>query len=237
MKILILLFLVTVFFSCKKDQKEESPDLGYNYYPAALKSYIIYDVDSIVYNPLGLINDTMIYKFQIKEKIDSILSETEAAKTVKIIRFKKNYSQNISYDSLDWFIQDVWFAEISKTKVVVNEENVRLIKLAFPVVNNSYWDGNAENTLGEQRYKYFEVDKPLTLNNKVFETTLTVKQEQSTSAISLVDHREQYAKDYGLISKTIINYSYYVDAQGILHPNVIYNGLYYKMSYNNSGVE
>lgn len=237
MKNLFLILLVSLFYTCKKDAKEESPDLGYDYYPATLKSYIIYDVDSIVYNPLGSINDTMTYKFQIKEKIDSILSETESSKTVKIIRFKKNYSQNIPYDSLDWFIQDVWFAEVSKTKIIVNEENVRLIKLVFPVVKNSYWNGNSENTLGEERYKYFEVGKPLTINNIFFQNTLTVKQAQSSSAINLVDNREQYAKDYGLISKTIIDYDYYVDAQGILHPNVIYNGLYYKMSYNNSGIE
>jgi len=53
--------------SCKKD--ETVPDLGYGYYPAAIGTYVVYDVDSFVYNDFTHKIDT--FQFQVKEIIDS----------------------------------------------------------------------------------------------------------------------------------------------------------------------
>ena len=97
MKIHYLLFFVIaiIFFSCKKDVTVV-PDVGYDYYPAKIRSYIVYDVDSIIYNPLGnggSGNDTLYFKFQIKEVMDTLITDNQNRPTVKIIRYKKNIAQ------------------------------------------------------------------------------------------------------------------------------------------------
>ena len=46
-----LLFVSMLFiFSCKKNSTEPIPDVGYDYAPYKLGSYIIYDIDSTVYD-------------------------------------------------------------------------------------------------------------------------------------------------------------------------------------------
>src|SRR4051812_16317454 len=98
--ILPCLFLV-ISTSCSKHHYETPPDLGYDYYPGKVGSYIIYDVDSISYTRLPTI-DTFTYKFQIKEKIDTIYTDNQNRPTLKIIRYKKTYSPTIPYSQMTW---------------------------------------------------------------------------------------------------------------------------------------
>ncbi|HKC68685.1 MAG TPA: hypothetical protein VKG26_10675, partial [Bacteroidia bacterium] len=67
--------VLALFFSCKKDKAIPPPDLGYDYYPGTIKSYVIYDVDSIAYRePQG---DTVKFKFQIKEVMDTLITDNQ----------------------------------------------------------------------------------------------------------------------------------------------------------------
>src|ERR1700757_5014557 len=88
--------ILILFFSCKKDATVAPPDLGYNYYPGTIKSYVIYDVDSIVYRVLPQ-QDTLKFKFQIKEVIDTLITDNQNRPTIKLIRYKKKYSPTTPY--------------------------------------------------------------------------------------------------------------------------------------------
>ena len=73
----IFLFSVTVisgFFSCKKDAAL-APDLGYNYFPDQVGRYGVYNVDSFFYDDFNNKVDT--FKFQLKEKIQSIYTDNQ----------------------------------------------------------------------------------------------------------------------------------------------------------------
>jgi hypothetical protein len=227
MRSLFIILFFVIAFSCKKDNSvSEKVDLGYDYFPVKIGQSLIYDVDSIAYlQPSG---DTIIKKFRIKESIETVYKDNQNRDTYKLVRYKKNYQQGISYDQLDWILQDVWSINVSSTTAEVNEENQRFIKLVFPVEKNSSWNGNAQNNLGEWKYKFTEVHQPLSLNGLQYDSTLTVTQKKESTAIFYKNYTEQYAKGVGMIYKEVSDYTFKV-VNGILYPGKISEGVIYKM--------
>jgi len=224
-------------FSCVKHHNEDPPDLGYDYYPAKIGSYIVYDVDSIVYRQIP-VQDTQRFKFQVKEKMDTLFTDNQGRPTVKIIRYKKMYSATVPYSQMTWAVlQDVWMANKTKTDVEVVEENIRYTKLAFPIKLNTSWNGTAHaDTNGTYEYKCTAFDVPATYNGLSIQKTLTVNQFYFSTAISYQDYNEKYARNIGLIYKEITDYKF-SQAGGIAHPGVIDEGLHYVMTLNSYGVE
>lgn len=224
-----------VFLSCNKQNNEIPPDLGYDYYPAKIGSYIIYDVDSISYRQPQ--NDTVKYKFQIKEKLDSLFTDNQGRPTIKIIRYKKIYSPTVPYSQMNWsLIQRVWVANKTKTDVEVVEENIRYTKLPFPVKLNATWNGTAHADTVECDYKCTAFDTPSSYGSLSFQKTLTVNQNLSqNSAIYFQNYIEKYARGVGLIYKEITWYSY--QNGSVFIPGHIFEGIHYVMTVNFYGVE
>lgn len=222
-----ILILALLFVSCRKERKDTAPDFGYDYYPGTVGSYIEYDVDSISYIQLPQ-EDTLVFKFRIKEKIDCVITDNQGRPTLHITRFKKNYDPLVPYSQQNWIIKDVWAANISKSTVEVVEENVRYVKLSFPVTLNKSWNGNAQNTIGRWDYKYTAVDENATYGILFFPKTLTVTQKFYPTQIGYQKYVEQYAKNVGLIYREVIDYKY-KQSGGVVLPGVISEGVYYKM--------
>jgi hypothetical protein len=214
-RLIISVFVLTVFFSCKKD-KTATVDLGYNYFPAEIGKWIIYDVDSIAHDDF---NDTVIaYKFQIKEFFESEYTDNEGRKTIRIERYKRNN------DTMPWIIKDVWALNIFETRVEKVEEDIRYVKLVFPAVKGKTWNGNAFNNLGNQDYKYADADVPLTVNNIKFDSTLSVLHYDQSNLIERKYSEEKFARGVGMIYKEFIELDLQDDA-----------GLELKMKINSWG--
>jgi len=44
---------------------------------------------------------------------------------------------------MPWLLKNVWYSVKTDKNVERVEENIRYIKLIFPIRNNAKWDGNA----------------------------------------------------------------------------------------------
>ncbi|MEO8761207.1 MAG: hypothetical protein ABI448_09960 [Bacteroidia bacterium] len=238
MKYCFLTFIVVAitFFSCKKDVVETPPDLGYDYYPGKIKSYVIYDVDSISYRQLP-IRDTLYYKFQIKEEMDTLITDNENRPTIKLIRYKKIYSPTIPYSAMTWTLQDVWVANKNNTDVEVVEENRRYTKLAFPARLNVSWNGLAHaDSTPVQNYQYVTYDAPITLNGNSFSKSTKVLQLYGGNKLYYQNYYEQYARGVGLVCRHNEDYKY-VNNGISLDSGAIASGIYYVMTVNSYGTE
>lgn len=202
-KYLYIFIFFGLFAACKKKTTPaEEIDLGKSYYPFNIGKYVVYDVDSIVYDEFTF--DSTHYKYRIKEKIEEEFTDIENKKAYKLLRYIKKFNASKPYDSIPWSIKDVWQVNINTTNVEVTEENVRFTKLIFPVKNGSTWNGNAKNTIGEWEYKYTSVDAVESVNSVLFDKVATVVQKDFRTLISWQYYQEKYARNVGLVYREII---------------------------------
>ena len=231
----LALFLV---FSCKKKKEPiTKPDLGEAYYPTTIGKYVVYDVDSIVFAEIGYAATS--YKYQIKEKIEEEYTDMQGRPALKLVRYIKKFDSIVSYSAMPWTIKDVWQVNVSAKNVEVVEENVRFVKLIFPVKKSVEWNGNSMNTLGEWAYTYTSVDNAETINSNNFENVLCVTQKNFPTFISREYYIEKYAKDVGLVYREIID----VKLATVTGTNVPVlsipdkSGIVYKLTVVNYGYE
>jgi len=202
-----------LFFSCAKKKIPDSVALlGLDYYPTTIGKYVVYNVDSSIYN--SLLQTTVTTKYQIKEKITGTFTDNEGQDALRLERFIKKYNPLKSYDSIAWTIKEVWMINATNKSIQVVEGNVRFTKLIFPIQQNAGWDGNAKNTIGEWLYTYDYIDKAETIGTKALEKVLLVKQKEYRTLISYQNYNEKYAKGVGLVYREITD---------ILSNNVIAN--------------
>ena len=198
----ILIFALAIggINSCKKDVETAPVDLGYEYFPDDIGSYIIYEVDSIAYDDaVQLTPDTT--RYLLKEYVQSIFNDNSGRPTMRIERYKKMYNPSVPYDLMQWVISDIWTANRTTTTAEKTEENIRYIKLVFPVVKGKEWNGNAFNTLGQKDYEIISIDKAEVINNISFDSVVTVSQFFMDNAIEYINEEEKFAKHVGLIYK------------------------------------
>ncbi|PCJ26525.1 MAG: hypothetical protein COA97_05450 [Flavobacteriales bacterium] len=195
-----MLVLVVTFFSCSKDSDDYvTPDIGHDYAGLEVGKYVIYDVDSFFYNNFNDSIDTSYY--QIKEVVDSKYEDLEGEEAFKIIRYRKEI------DSTNWVLIDVWNSKITQTNFQKVEENVRFVKLIFPVKDNKNWNGNSMNTGQEMIYEYTSVDNSEIVGSTSLNNVLTVLQLDNINLVEEYYHEEKYAKGIGMVYKKNVDIS------------------------------
>ncbi|MBI3519583.1 MAG: hypothetical protein HY062_09540 [Bacteroidetes bacterium] len=217
--------------------------MGYAYAPTVIGKYVVYDVDSTVYDDNNM--DTTFYKYRIKEKLEEIYVDNEGRSAIKLVRYIKKYNPTVSYDNIPWTIKDVWNYTKTSTTLEVVEEDVRFTKLIFPVRVDAAWNGNALNTIGDWEYKYNYMDRTENINGTTFENVLFVEQkdDKSKNAIHRQYFIEKYAKDIGLVYREIKDlYSNTITVDPSTHlvtpvESRIEKGVTYKLTHVSHGIE
>ena len=79
------------------------------------------------------------------------------------------------------------------------EENIRYLKLGFPIISTEVWNGNAYNILGEEDYFYSVINQPDNFQTFTFDSTLTVIEGDSTIGYHTYPYgKEKYATGIGM---------------------------------------
>ena len=210
--------------SCREDEAVDT-DIGYGYFPTEIGHWVIYLVDSTVYDDFQ--GDTDYYQYQVKEVLESQFTDNQGRPAIRVERYKRWYNPNLPYDSIPWYLSRVYAFTLTNSSAEKLEENERFIRLAFPVSEGKVWDGNAFNTIGEWNYKYKEADESYSIATFAFDSTCLIEQKNE---INLINHRvfkERYAKNVGLIEKNVIDVHDTafgsVPVMNRIHDGVIYN--------------
>jgi hypothetical protein len=202
--VVVIFIFISCFciFSCKKE-KAEVIDMGYNYFPDQSGHYAVYDVDSFYYDDFTKHTDT--FKFQLKEKIQATFLDNENRTTLRLERYVRYYNPLISYSALPWLLRNVWSENLTQTTAERVEENVRYVKLVFPVQQNKTWNGNASNTNNPLDYSFLFTDLSRKIGGITFDSVLQVNQQDEVNLIAKKYYIEKYARNVGLISKQVID--------------------------------
>lgn len=192
-----IFFFIPLLCSCRESLV--NPDqifYGAEYYPLKLKRYYIYDVDSVEYKNGSIAQSS---SFQIKE----ILSDTFSTGSLLQYRVERFKRRKPIIDTI-WPSQpdSVWSVYYFSNQIIKVENNVKIVKLVFPVEEKKKWNGNVFNNFGTDVFEMNRIGKPLVVNTNTFSNTLIVDQANDTANIVRSDYRiEVYAKDIGMILK------------------------------------
>ena len=194
--VIIQSLFLAALFSCQKDQViNSSPELGFEYFPTNIGNYIIYDVDSIVINDFTAKTDTFIY--QLMEIQESEFKDNENRNSLRIERYKRP-------DSLsNWKLINICSACRNNKRAEKTENNIKTIKLTFPVRDGLKWNGNAYNNGDVWNYVYENTFITETINGVKFDSTISVLQKEEFNLIQSQYYLEKYAKHIGLIYKKV----------------------------------
>lgn len=201
----ILLSFLTLF-SCKKDRVEPSIDLGVSYFPIETGNFIIYDVDSSFYDDFYIPTKIKNTRFLLKEKVQSLFYDNQNKLAARIERFVKHYDSTTSYDDIPWTLKNVWTMNATATSAERVEENVRFVKLVFPVALNKSWDSNNKNIYDNRLFSYKKVHQNESIGLIAFDSVLTTEYNDGNDILTQREYyEEKYAKNVGLIYKRAIH--------------------------------
>lgn len=216
------LALVVIITSCKKTTYNYPANPLTNYYlPLQLGKYAIYRLDSLNFYYFGQL-DT-ISSYLAKDSVEKSSTDNTGRKIWIVTRYLS--------DTLGtaWTPNETYTVTPSVQTVEMVEDNLRFIKLAFPMDEGFSWTGNTylpdnpyqdyfeysdgqNQNLGGWNYTYQNVNKPFTQSGKTYDSSVTILQindsiNSSTKVPVIIDTvfaartywSETYAKHVGLI--------------------------------------
>ncbi len=131
-------FVLIFFTACVKDKVEApAPDHSVEYFPLQFGKYIVYAVDSIVFDDGsgGNIKDTV--SFQMKEEVSGFQIALSGDTLFYLHRSRRNTPEE------SWKVTDVWTAGRSSTEATRTEENLKFLKMTFPLRKGKYWSATS----------------------------------------------------------------------------------------------
>lgn len=221
-KILSVLSLVASCFlflpSCKK--KDTTADPTRNYFPIVLGKYVTYEVDSIYYN------ENNCTKYQTKSQMKYVVTDT--------FTDRRNFTNKLSYimdiytrpyDGGLWMPSGVILLNPGTNLLNYTQDNVKFIKLMFPIVEGFSWLGNINAPVNDSEftflkdwsYKYTNYHRSYNTGYLNFDNTVTVMENDESVNYPAVDSgvaamrtfaKEVYAYNVGMIYKEWTHWTY-----------------------------
>jgi hypothetical protein len=208
-KLLIVAVCALAFLSCKKYADPSSEDLGYSFFPINDGDYSIYSVIDTSYNGSGVI-DT-IKQYFIKEEIHHPITVNDEVRYQVYVYYK-----NAKTDTWKSYPDSVWTEFNSLGKIIRVENNVRFVKLVFPLEVGKSWDGNISDPSNDPQdyYEMKNIRRSYSYGNYYYPNTVSVVQIDDISVIRERYSIEVYADETGLVYKEVKDYDYQLPPPG-----------------------
>ncbi|MCG9881650.1 MAG: hypothetical protein MH472_13720 [Bacteroidia bacterium] len=192
--IILSSLLLTIYSCSKSDSKEETLEMGYEYFPIDSGIVKIFLVDSISYNDNTQKIDT--FQFLLKEEFLGF-TDGQGLESHKIIRRsvlfpnKQNWESRISF----------FFLKTTNNLQMV-EDNQRQVKMIFPIGNIQTWNGNSLNNLGRRNFQWQNLYATKLVADSINLPTVSVLEANVNNLIEEIFIRSTYAKNIGLVEFT-----------------------------------
>jgi len=190
---IVLIAGMLVFQACKR-KTGEATDLKQEYFPTELGKWVIYDVVDIRHD---INHDTLNY--QLKEVIADDFIDNSGRLAQRIERYIR------TTESDPWTISDVWHSVRTTRSAEKVEEDVRFVKMKFPINEFKSWDGNVYNQHVKWEYFYDSLDYSGTVGVLEFDSLAFVTHRQNSNFVEYEQAYEVYAKHIGLVQKQLID--------------------------------
>ncbi len=200
---------------------------GYSYFPVDTGMYREYYVVDIKY--VAGVADTSTWFYRETQKYWYLDQGGDSTLLIE---------RDIRNDTSDaWAVDSLFRVKKNRTRVLVNENNVDYVKMVFPVRDSLSWNANTYNDLGEEDYRYQDVDKDIKINGLEFPSTMKVLQKEIDDPIvNYVKKDEIYADKIGMVYKESIDLFYCTD-QDCLGQQIVLHGEDFRQQIIKYGTE
>ncbi len=208
---LIMILIILSITSCREGgvYEEIVVEEGREYFPLSVGKYIDYQVDSIVFDFDGSVPIILQSTTYVREEIIEEYEDEEGDTAYRIERFEKASLND------DWQIKDVWTSKQTENIAEKTEENVRLIKMVFPLRQGADFDATlyvADDytvSIAEEAIEPFKnwdaeiitVDDAMTVGDFTFSNVTEVLYADDENLIEKRYSKALYAKDVGMVYK------------------------------------
>lgn len=216
--LLLAPLLAAVFSSCKKTIHYPANPLTNYYIGLQVGKYITYRMDSLTFYYYGQ-NDT-ITSYLAKDSVEKQTFDNTGAAVWLVTRYLSDTTGSSWTPSLTYVVSP------STSAIDVTEDNLRFVKLAFPMDLGFSWTGNTylpyapyqdffsysdynNLSLSTWNYVYTQVNQPFTvLNGTSFDSATTVVQIADSTNVPIANTNvfasvsywsETFAKNVGMI--------------------------------------
>ena len=184
--------MVLLLTACKSDTEVPPLDRGLDYFPIEVGTWVEYQVDSMWrYDDIG-VHDSLSYR--LLERIDEHYIDPAGRPAQRIVRYVQDADGQ-------WIPRDVWMSTRNDQYAERLEENLRMMKLAFPLSAQREWDVHVHNTDAPLIVVVDEIDVPWSADGVAFEHTLYLRNKLPPNFIETRDLAERYARGVGLVHK------------------------------------
>ncbi len=218
----IVLFAASVFLgSCKKQTETFSFSSPNDYYPLQAGKVFIYRLDSTITPAFGA--SLAVVSYLAKDSIESVFPDNLGRNSYRVYRYITDTLQTKGWQ----YISTYFITPAEQSVEVVDDNNLRFIKLKTPVTEGFTWKGNkyietlsANSTvsyLDDWDYTYQNTNMPFTVIKGTLDSTLTVLQRDDTQPPGPFDPNsyqqrnysvEVYAKGIGLVYKEFLHWTW-----------------------------
>jgi hypothetical protein len=178
------------------------------YFPLETGKYVIYSVDSIIYDFApggGIVRDSS--HTLVKEIVGDTLRDNNGLLQYRIERYERKV------DTDPWQLVSIGTASRTESQAIRTENNFRFLKLIFPMDRRSEWNGNlwidldreiqvaGENILPFSNWDYNvdSIDVAASVGPFTFDSTLVVTEADDNNVIERRFSRVRYAKHVGVV--------------------------------------
>ncbi len=203
--LLPFLFVLTALTACETVILPEPEAYG-QYYPIQEGRIWEFKLDSIIYRET-LPNDTQ--RWYIRQVVGAEYTDLEGRPSFPVMRYRRRTMTDA------WRYDNTWTMRLWEGRAEWVENNLRFVKLVFPVKQGSTWNGhlflsdlaNIPVTESCNNYEYLEdwtyqctaIHQPGTAGSLAFDSTLTVQQTGEQNLIEFNASEERYAAGVGLV--------------------------------------
>lgn len=190
--------VLIVFCGCKKDNLDNGTySMGYDYYPITPKREAVFRVDSIYYD--GINNRTDTFTYEIKEYFDSFFLDNLSQNVARVvISCRKDSAQT-------WQAVKSIYIKIGQDYCERVEDNMRYLKLSFPLSMEKIWNLNERNTNKANYIFYTALHTPYQNNYLQTDSSIIVESESIHNLFQDFEYKEVYGKHIGLMYLRYLN--------------------------------
>lgn len=197
MRVFFLLSLVLfINWACQQPEEdmEALEDFGYDYFPLQVGSERIYFVDSIVYDDNGPTQAIDTFNYLYKEVVSDTFTDAAGLPAYTISTYYKPLPDSIT----QWHFANNAVGLISQLSAQKVTNNVREVKLVFPLRELNSWNGNLYNGLDPLLYRITQFKVPYWFNGR-YANSVKIDSYNIKNFIEEIKRYEKFAQNIGMV--------------------------------------